>query len=144
MTKDQSSGNETITGSDDCTESTHFGLKLKNQRELLNMSQAEAASKLNLDVSYIEAMEMEDFTNVPSTSYVYGYIRSYAKLLKFPEQEILDMYTQNISEEYQLLPDYMGHKTTISSSSTSNKYWGFIIVVIVGLLFATWWFFRQQ
>lgn len=144
MTQEQLSENEVNPDSDDCIKSTRYGLKLKNQRELMNMTQAEAASKLNLDVSYINAIEMEDFTKMRSTSYVYGYIRSYAKLLKFPEQEILDMYKQEISEEYQLLPDYMGHKTSISSSSASNKYWGFIIVVIVGLLFATWWFLRQQ
>lgn len=143
MTNEQSSESETTHDSADCIESTHFGLKLKNQRELLNMTQAEAASKLNLDVSYIDAIEIEDFTKMSSTSYVYGYIRSYAKLLKLPEQEILDMYKQ-ISDEHQLLPDYLGDKTSLSSSSTPNKFWSFLIVIIVSLLLVTWWFIRQQ
>lgn len=142
MAKEQLSENEITPDSDDCNEGSHFGLKLKNQRESLNMSQAEAASNLNLDVSYIDAIEKEDFSNISSTSYVYGYIRSYAKLLKFPEQEILDMYKQGISEEHQLLPDYMGHKSTFSRSSTTNILWGFVIVVVICLLFATWWFIR--
>ena len=143
MTKEPLPENEKATDSDDCVEKTHFGLKLKNQRELLNMTQADAASKLNLDVSYIDAIEKEDFTEMSSTSYVYGYIRSYAKLLKFPEQEILDMYKQGISDEHQLLPDYMGNKMSYINSSTSSKYWGLSIVIIVCLLFVTWWFIRQ-
>ena len=143
MTNEQSAENETTHDTDDCSKDICFGLKLKNQRELLNMTQAEAASKLNLDVSYIDAIEMEDFTKMSSTSYVYGYIRSYAKLLKFPEQEILDMYKQDISDEHQLLPDYLGHKTSLNSSSTPNKGWALLIVIIVSLLLATWWFIRQ-
>ena len=143
MTKEQLPENEISTDSDDCVEKTHLGLKLKNQRELLNMTQADAASKLNLDVSYIDAIEKEDFSEISSTSYVYGYIRSYAKLLQLPEEEVLDMYKQGISEEHQLLPDYMGNKMTYINSSASSKYWGLLIVIIVCLLFGTWWFIRQ-
>lgn len=144
MTSEQLPEAETKNDSDNCDEENHFGQKLKVQREHLNMTQSEAASKLNLDVSYIQAIEMEDFSEMSSTSYIYGYIRSYAKVLKLPEQEILDMYKQGVSEEHQLLPDYMGQKTPYSSIPTSKNSWSILFVIVVSLVATTWWFLRQS
>jgi len=145
MNQDTSSENETNPDSEGSTKDNKFGLKLKKQREVLNMTQADAASKLKLDVSYIDAMETEDFSNMSSSSYVYGYIRGYAKLLKLPEEEILDMYKQGINEEHQLLPDYMGNKATYySSSPTLNKTWSVWFIIGVGVLVTIWWYVNKQ
>lgn len=143
MSEDTSLQDEKESEPDDSGENHHFGLKLKNQRELLKMTQAEAATKLNLDISYIEAIETEDFSNISSTSYVFGYIRSYSKLLKLPEQEILDMYKGGETDEHQLLPDYMDQKTIYTNATENNRMWSLMFVVVIALIIATWWFIRQ-
>jgi len=143
MSEDTSLQDKKESESNDSGENHHFGLKLKNQRELLKMTQAEAATKLNLDISYIEAIETEDFSNISSTSYVFGYIRSYSKLLKLPEQEILDMYKGVETDEHQLLPDYMDQKTIYTNATENNRMWGLMFVVVIALIIATWWFIRQ-
>lgn len=143
MSKETSLQDEKEAESNDSSEVYTFGLKLKNQRELLKMTQAEAATKLNLDISYIEAIEAEDFSNISSTSYVFGYIRSYSKLLKLPEQEILDMYKGVETDEHQLLPDYMEKKTIYTDAADKNRMWSLMFVVVIALMVATWWFIRQ-
>jgi len=147
MTAKESSVNEeqeTEDGSDSLSsDGSLTGIKLRNQREKLNMKIDEVASNLNLDVSYIQAIETNDFSNISSTSYVYGYIRSYAKLLKLPEQEILDSYQYDKSETSKLLPDYMGNRKTYSDASSSNATWALLFAIVTGVLFLGWWFIQQ-
>lgn len=127
----------------DSSKTESFGSVLIKQRESLNMTQADAASKLNLDVSYIIAIEEEDFSNISSKSYIFGYIRSYSKLLKLPEQEILDMYKHGDSNEHRLLPDYMEQKSIYTNPTTQGRAWGLMFVFVIGLMAATWWFISQ-
>ncbi len=115
---------------------------LKSQRKTLNMTQREVASKLNLDVSYIAAIEEDDFSQITSMSYVNGYIRSYARLLKIPEQQILEMCQQK-SDKESLVPDYMDQRQPLSESSRQNLSWAMLFIVITGLLVTGWWFISK-
>ncbi len=139
MTDTESSATDVVHDIDDSIDCSLAGIKLKNQREELKMTIDEVASKLNLDVCYIQAIETNDFTNISSTSYVYGYIRSYAKLLKLPEQEMLDLYQYDKNETTKLLPDYMGQRKIYAGAVKSNTGWWLFFVIIVGILFLSWW-----
>ena len=119
------------------------GIQLKTKREELDMTIDEVASKLNLYIKYITSIETNDFSKISSTSYVYGYVRSYAKLLKLPEQEILDLYGKDKGETAQLLPDYMGQRKIFSDEKKESTAWVLLVVVVTSLLFLTWWFIRQ-
>ena len=143
MLNNESSNEDKTIELDDSVNDSFAGKRLQKQREELNMTVDEVASKLNLDVNYINAIETNDFSNISSTAYVCGYIRSYAKLLKLPEQEILDLYKSDDAEPTQLLPDYMGSKSSYAKVASSNAVRALLFVIIVGILFATWWFVRQ-
>ncbi len=119
------------------------GGTLKSQRKKLNMTQDEVASKLNLDVSYIAAIEEDDFSQITSMSYVNGYIRSYARLLKIPEQQILEMCQQKDDKESNLVPNYMDQRKLLLESSRQNISWIMLFIIVTGLLVASWWFIRQ-
>ncbi len=119
------------------------GGTLKSKRKELNMTQDEVASKLNLDVSYIVAIEDDDFSKISSMSYVNGYIRSYARLLKIPEQQIIEMCQQKDDKESNLLPNYMDQRQPLSDSSRQNIHWLILLIIVTGLLLASWWFIRQ-
>ncbi len=119
------------------------GGTLKSQRKKLSMTQDEVASKLNLDVSYIAAIEADDFSKISSMSYVNGYIRSYARLLKIPEQQILEMCQQKTDKESNLVPNYMDQRQLLTDSSRQNINWFMLFIILIGLLTASWWFIRQ-
>lgn len=143
MTDKEPSETDVAGEPDDSIDSSLAGIKLKSQREELDMTVNEVASNLNLDVSYINAIETNDFSNISSTSYVYGYIRSYAKLLKLPEQDILDLYQYDKSETSKLLPDYMGQRKTYTDTSKGSVPWVWLFVSITAILFLSWWFIQQ-
>lgn len=116
---------------------------LKSQRKKLNMTQNEVASKLNLDVSYIAAIEEDDFSQITSMSYVNGYIRSYARLLKIPEQQIMEMCQQKSDKESNLVPNYMDQRQPLSESSRQNISWAMLFIVATALLVTSWWFISK-
>lgn len=140
MNDKESSETEVTHQLDDSIDSSLAGIRLKNQREELKMTVDEVASSLNLDVCYIDAIETNDFSDISSTSYVYGYIRSYAKLLGLPEQEILDLYQYNRNETAKLLPDYMGHRKTFTDTPNEGVPWVLLFFILAGILFSGWWF----
>ena len=60
-------------------------LRLRNE-----WSVEDVASDLNLQVKVIEALEIDDYSELPETTFVRGYIRAYARLLGIREEEVLE------------------------------------------------------
>ena len=119
------------------------GNVLKLKREEMNMTQQEVASKLNLNVDYICAIELNDFDKISGKSYIYGYIRSYARLLKLPEQTITELCRGEGAETSNIVPDYMERKIAFSSETFFSKYWFYLFILITSLLLVTWWLIRN-
>lgn len=68
------------------------GARLLAARENRNMAVSEVASLLCLDCAVIRAIEQDDFDKLPSTTFVKGYLRGYAKLLGLDGQSLVDEY----------------------------------------------------
>ncbi len=143
MKDNEISGDETGQTEDKSSPTYEAGRILKQQREESNMTQEEVASKLNLDVSYIIAIEEDDFSEITCISYVNGYIRSYARLLKIPELQVSQMCYQQDDSQSELVPNYMGQGQKLSESSRQGISWAILFIVVMGLLLASWWFIRQ-
>jgi len=56
----------------------HIGSELRARREAMGKSQAEVASALKMQPSYIRAIETLDVDALPSIGYALGYVRAYA------------------------------------------------------------------
>lgn len=111
------------------------GERLRLAREESHLGRDEVAQHLRLDVKLIVALEENDYDKLPSPSYICGYLRSYAHLLKLPEEEVVHAYSQGEVISSALLPenvDIVSRKQPASSSA-----WPVIILLIVlGLLLA--------
>ena len=59
----------------------NFGGRLKAAREAKNLAQSDVAAKLKLTTRQIEALEQEDFSQLPSEIFVRGFVRNYARLV---------------------------------------------------------------
>lgn len=66
------------------------GKILSSRREEWGLSVAEVASTLNLSIDTIEALEADDYDSLPGTTFIKGYIRSYARLLKLDVEGLMD------------------------------------------------------
>lgn len=62
---------------------------LKAAREALHVSEREVADALNLPLSVIEAMEANDYEQLPPAVFTRGYLRSYARLLELDADDVV-------------------------------------------------------
>ena len=81
------------------------GLRLRESREAARMSREEVAHHLHLDAQIIKALEEDNYEKLPSPIYICGYLRSYARLLKLPETEIVAAYTKGQEINASLIPE---------------------------------------
>lgn len=80
---------------------TSAGTTLRNTREEWGLTVEEVADNLNLGVEAIEAIESDDYSSLPGTTFVKGYIRSYAKLLQLDVEGLMgniDLQPERITE----------------------------------------------
>ena len=69
-----------------------LGEKLKNAREIKDISLDQAGSDTKIALRYIEALEREDFSCFPSETYVTGFLRNYGVYLELDVQELFSLY----------------------------------------------------
>lgn len=81
------------------------GQRLRAEREARGMSQEEAARRLNLTVTYVEALEADDYERLPEAAFVKGYIRNYARELELPGDELASVYAEMMVEEAEEVPE---------------------------------------
>ncbi len=81
------------------------GQRLKRTREELRLSRDEVAHHLHLDVQIVDALEANAYDKLPSPAYICGYLRSYARILKLPENDVVTAYSKGQEINATLIPD---------------------------------------
>lgn len=113
------------------------GAILKKARESQGLSVQEAADALHLRPSIVIAIECNEFSEVPGTTFLKGYVKSYARLLKLSETEILDHLQQALDIETSV-----ASAATVPDISKSRlNYFGvflLITILIFGAGFYSW------
>lgn len=69
------------------------GMILSAARNELKWDIEDVAANLNLRVSVIQALENDEYSDLPGPTFVRGYIRAYARLLGVDESEVVDEET---------------------------------------------------
>lgn len=93
-----------------------IGQKLSKARHEQNKKRSTIAEELNIREAYLEAIENDDYSQIPGKVYVSGFVKSYSDYLSLDTEEILKMLkaTQNLQEDYQNMPQqlYKDYKRT--------------------------------
>jgi cytoskeleton protein RodZ len=106
------------------------------------LTQAQAANQLNLKVSVIVQMETEQWDPKVAPTFMRGYLRSYARLLKLSEKEILQAYalqTAYLKQHPEVMKSF-SHKTR--KDAAENRFMlatYFVVVLLVGLFLVSVW-----
>lgn len=98
------------------------------------------AAQLHLDRRVIEALERDQFEELPSPVFISGYLRNYARLLGADPKPILQAYNA-------LRPDADTHVRSATGTDLqprgSGGIWGWVIgltvILVAGGLFGLWW-----
>lgn len=118
-----------------------WGARLKATREAMRLSEKDAATWLHLKPHIITTIESENFENGPPAIFMRGYLRSYARLLNFTEQEINQALIElNLAAPMStaISPPRI-HSYPINSSHHYMRWVTFLIMVILGGLVGMWW-----
>ena len=118
----------------------NLGNRLRLAREAKKMSVAEVSERLFFTPSRVTYLENDEFQRFPAVIYVKGYVRSYAKLLGLPVDEImaeLDKYSlerEVVHRHPELVVNYQ-----TSTNDKSFRWLSFGIVSVIVVLLFLWW-----
>lgn len=110
------------------------GSLLKHEREKKGLSLDQLSQITRLRKHYLEALEDENWDNVPSPVYVKGFIRSYAQGLGIDSKEAISLY-EHIASADEEIP-----KPLTVLKEPKNKIAYFIIPLIAVLVFGAYLF----
>ena len=117
------------------------GAMLRSARESLDVAQREVADALNLPIHIIEAMETNDFANLPAAVFTRGYLRSYARLLDLDSDILLEAYPQGLTETNT--PAAIAIDKPVKEWVRQRPAWilgtGVVVGVVLLIFSATWW-----
>lgn len=122
------------------------GALLKSAREEARLSEEDVARELRMTVRKVRALEADDYAQLHSDTFVRGYLRTYAKLLKLDADEILQAYryarrAAGLDEEPEESP------IQINVPEPTRPLWRFalwILILLVGLWALSVWFLGNQ
>ena len=66
-----------------------IGIALRDARVARNLSLAEVSALLRIREAHLEAIELEDFEQLPGNVYTIGFIRTYAQYLELNESDLI-------------------------------------------------------
>ncbi len=118
------------------------GAILRQSREAKGLTTAQVAKQLNLKVSVIEQIEAEQWDPAVSMTFMRGYLRAYARLMKLSEREILQAFElQAAYLRSQPRPMHSFSKKT-SLDAAENRFMlatYLLIVLLIGLFLIWFW-----
>jgi len=114
------------------------GRRLREAREAEHLTLEDVAAQLHLDVRMVSALEEDDYDQMPAPAYVTGYLRNYARLLRLPEEEILEAYDRE-EEAPSLLPN-IELKPAGRGAEGLMRWVTYLLIVALVVLLLLWWF----
>lgn len=131
------------------TEATHdqneaqtTGVRLRNAREQLGLSQQAVAERLCLKVSTVRDIEEDKAPSDLASTFLRGYIRSYARLVHVPEEELLPGLEKQAplrSAKVAPMQSFSLGKRRKKRDDWLMSFTWLVLFVVVGLTGAWWW-----
>ena len=131
------------------TEATHdqhekltTGVRLRNAREQLGLSQQAVAERLCLKLTTVRDLEEDKNPTELASTFLRGYIRSYARLVHIPEEELLPMIEQQVPARAAKVT--LNHGYALGKQRKKRDGWlmsftWLVLFVVIGLTGAWWW-----
>lgn len=137
------------------------GGRLRAARKAMNVEIREVADALNLPATSIEALENNDFAELPNLVFARGYVRAYAKLVELdpdpvvaafqaaamPQVEVTPVITQTVSTESESISQklvQLRFRFERFAQSQPQVFLGLLVGVGLLLILLLWLAFRDD
>ncbi|MCB1760718.1 MAG: helix-turn-helix domain-containing protein [Gammaproteobacteria bacterium] len=116
------------------------GRQLKTVREAEGLELSRVAVLLHLSEAKLEALEADDYGQLPGAVFVQGYLRNYARLLGVPVEPVLNAY-HAANPRGARAPDLrlskVRHEVGSGHAVVKLVTWGIVILLLA--LLVVWW-----
>jgi len=117
------------------------GSRLRQARLSKGLEMSRVAAQLHLSDALIEALERDDYDNLPGPVFVRGYLRNYTRLLGMDPQRVLDDYERLAPADSGGSP--LTQKSNIGSDVESSHLLVRMVTWLMGILLigllVVWW-----
>jgi cytoskeleton protein RodZ len=115
------------------------GQRLRLARESRQLTRDAVAAQMRIEPKVIDALERDDYTQLPTAVFVRGYLRAYAKLVGLVAEPLVDAFDRRTAHAPPplVLPAAVG--PDIESRSGYARWIVFALAVLSLLLFYQWW-----
>ncbi|MDR3492588.1 MAG: helix-turn-helix domain-containing protein [Gammaproteobacteria bacterium] len=121
-------------------QAVQIGATLKAARERLQLSDKEVAARLHLKPKIITNIESEQFDKGLPSIFLRGYLRSYAKLLNFSDDQINQLLSElEISNPSTETPTVKTPLPTINYDTNYANWATLLIIFLVISMVGLWW-----
>ena len=118
------------------------GERLRLAREQMGLSQQAVAERLCLKVSTVRNIEENNTPEDLASTFLRGYIRSYARLVRIPEEELLPMMAKQTpirDSKVEAMQSYSLGKRRKKRDGWLMSFTWLILLIVLGLTGAWWW-----
>lgn len=120
-----------------------LGDYFKQARKKKGLSLDKVASQTRIQKHHLQALEDEDFANLPAKVFAKGFVRSYAKALGLDEEEALQHFLHTSGNYYeQLQPDQSQPHVQVKLDAAPRQRinWSLLIGALVLMAVVAIWF----
>ena len=125
------------------TPSASLGKILREQREKLGLGIGDVAALIKLAPRQIEALEAEDFKQLPEPAFVRGFVRSYAKILHLDNRPLLALLPEARMTTAEMIPPSVGvpfPTEQVSQRQSLNLLGAALLLAVAAAVFSMWHF----
>lgn len=118
------------------------GERLRSARELMGLTQQNVAERLCLKLSTVRDIEEDKSPADLASTFLRGYIRSYARLVRVPEEELLPMMAKQVpvrAAKVEPMQSFSLGKRRKKRDGWLMIFTWLVLFVVVGLTGAWWW-----
>lgn len=119
-----------------------IGEELRISREKAGLSLEDVSSQLRISIRHLEHIEFGDNERLPGSTYLLGFVRSYAKLLKLNADDLCQRIMDALTEE-DLKPEFHVVGGGVQKADYRARY-VMIGVVLVILAYTGWYLLRGE
>jgi cytoskeleton protein RodZ len=139
------SGRETDAASSAASDrDTSIGRELATAREGRKLDIDTVARELKLDAAIIRALESDDRAALPAPIFVQGYLRSYARLLDLPAQDLLARYAETTGAPPQLRVTRIRRSTPVMQLPSMRLIRNVVLLLLTGIMIWLAWPYAEQ
>jgi cytoskeleton protein RodZ len=124
-----------------------LGTMLREAREHLNLSVAEVAAQIKFAPRQIEALESDDFRQLPEVAFLRGFVRSYAKILNLDAKPLLAALPQEKAAAAELIPASVEVPYPVDNTSQRQNLillGAALLLAVIAVGFSVWHFTNPQ